>query len=984
MASHGDDVSDVPRSSPQQDSGRRTSADLVQVILWALDYESLYHDNLRLLLENFMSPLRQWSIIKLSEQAQIFGNAEELYTASTAMIQSLKTIATSKDRIDAIAGLFTSDLLAFYRSYCDNYPLADKTLAKCLQKQERFEAFVTVQQRNTTTTLERLIRQPVDRVSAYYEIVRKVLACTPDTHARRGHLEENLHNWGQLLRSLEEARRIRDNEEKLAAIELSFPDDDLQLLVRPGSPTGDGAGSGDKGDKLLRASTVRRLSAPSALFKFVSMKDMGKRFPRGVRMHNSAIGAAAMAQQGEEQLRTFIREGPALLVEEDHTTRRRYLFLFSDLLCVAKPRTRGTYSLKLRIPLRSAWMLPQAVTPKGDDCFGIGTPLCKFSAFATPDHVAWVDAIEKGIAGARASGLMHGHINIMPMLTDVPAEGAEIEVETLEVSMTDTAQTVVAGMMTRLNLPIDARSYLIWEISRAGLQPVQSWEPPLVIVQYGVSVGNIDDACHFIMRQTSAPDLTVEMLPLSLRRIIKDRSPRMPHKQLSAGPSVSAPAGKPKSRPTSSREVSMVRDTASPLGTPEPPMGSGGALFGQPLAVLVVNGELPGPVKDMLARLTSEGPSAIGLFRKSANARVIKQMRERLDNGLPVDLSSVPVLAVGAILKEFLRSLPVSVFPVDLYYDFITLNDIEDPVTRLEATRQKLLLLPEAHLILLQAILPVLVVIADNHAENNMNAANLAICVGQSLMWPPSAEEVLKNDVPPFIEYLINNTHSLFGDPDGLPESSFESAPHTPAPAAPPHSAPRSIWTAALSTPAPSPPNSPRGTPPVSPYSAKRRIGRQESGLLQPPVAGTPTSPGTASIALIVSGASAASAASIASAASTASLASASSSTSGLDRLVLERPATRTPTIATPIPIIAEPISASASPVPDISITGMPPRHRRASQHTIQPPSFERIKIDAETPHTSTPPPPYTPPSCPATTVKIAAIDCDELLSTLV
>ena len=60
---------------------------------------------------------------------------------------------------------------------------------------------------------------------------------------------------------LEEARRLRDNEEKLAAIELSFPDDDLQLLVRGGPPV---AGAED------RPKTGRRLSAPSALFKFVT------------------------------------------------------------------------------------------------------------------------------------------------------------------------------------------------------------------------------------------------------------------------------------------------------------------------------------------------------------------------------------------------------------------------------------------------------------------------------------------------------------------------------------------------------------------------------------------------------------------------------------------------------------------------------------------------------------------------------------------
>ncbi len=52
--------------------------------------------------------------------------------------------------------------------------------------------------------------------------------------------------------------------------------------------------------------------------------------------------------------------------------------------------------------------------------------------------------------------------------------------------------------------------------------------------------------------------------------------------------------------------------------------------------------------------------------------------------------------------------------------DFISLNDIEDPETRLDITRQKLMLLPPAHLTLLSAMMPVFVAIAENHAENSM------------------------------------------------------------------------------------------------------------------------------------------------------------------------------------------------------------------------------------------------------------------------
>ena len=40
----------------------------------------------------------------------------------------------------------------------------------------------------------------VDRVSAYYEVIRKIQACMPDTHPAAVRLEEMLQSWGQLLR----------------------------------------------------------------------------------------------------------------------------------------------------------------------------------------------------------------------------------------------------------------------------------------------------------------------------------------------------------------------------------------------------------------------------------------------------------------------------------------------------------------------------------------------------------------------------------------------------------------------------------------------------------------------------------------------------------------------------------------------------------------------------------------------------------------
>lgn len=187
-------------------------------------------------------------------------------------------------------------------------------------------------------------------------------------------------------------------------------------------------------------------------------------------------------------------------------------------------------------------------------------------------------------------------------------------------------------------------------------------------------------------------------------------------------------------------------------GPPSPEKSAGGCLFNRPISMTMVGRDLPEPVRDMLRRLYHQGPMTAGLFRKSANARVVRQLRERLDEGLPVDMDEIPVLVIGACLKEYLRSLPECLFPLVLYDEFVATNGIGSVPDRVARVQRVMEMLPDSHRAMLYALMPVLQRIASLEAHNNMTAMNMSICIGPSMMWPARAEDVLKNDVPPFIE----------------------------------------------------------------------------------------------------------------------------------------------------------------------------------------------------------------------------------------
>lgn len=55
-------------------------------------------------------------------------------------------------------------------------------------------------------------------------------------------------------------------------------------------------------------------------------------------------------------------------------------------------------------------------------------------------------------------------------------------------------------------------------------------------------------------------------------------------------------------------------------------------MFKVPLEKIIVNGQLPEVLQEMLIRLFTEAPQTLGIFRQSANYRKVKDIKEAIDN----------------------------------------------------------------------------------------------------------------------------------------------------------------------------------------------------------------------------------------------------------------------------------------------------------------------------------------------------------------
>ncbi|NXX54320.1 TAGAP protein, partial [Scopus umbretta] len=213
------------------------------------------------------------------------------------------------------------------------------------------------------------------------------------------------------------------------------------------------------------------------------------------------------------------------------------------------------------------------------------------------------------------------------------------------------------------------------------------------------------------------------------------------------------------------------------------------ALFGQPLAIICGEDDtLPQPVQDLLAILYMKGPSTEGIFRKAANEKARKELKEDLNKGGNVDLKGKSVHLLAVVLKDFLRNIPSKLLSADLYEKWMQALEKPSKQEKIEELKEVAGKLPRPNLVLLKDLLSLLHHISQNAETNRMDSSNLAICVGPNMltpemdnMLPLEVQKEMNDKVTVLVEFLINNCSEIFGEDIALSvcASAEESPEHT-------------------------------------------------------------------------------------------------------------------------------------------------------------------------------------------------------------
>uniref|UniRef100_A0A8C9EW14 Rho GTPase activating protein 20 n=1 Tax=Pavo cristatus TaxID=9049 RepID=A0A8C9EW14_PAVCR len=339
---------------------------------------------------------------------------------------------------------------------------------------------------------------------------------------------------------------------------------------------------------------------------------------------------------------------------------------------------------------------------------------------------------------------------------------------TVNVSNVETAESVMKKALVQLGLPGRTSDHHLWVISGKDdpAYPLIGHEHP-----FSIALNCLRDSADQ-QQGTHSHALLLDGTEASFL----EQLPKEKQCQFVLKPRLQAPVQlrreslqKHTKRKKSLIDWALRRSTSAP--TDSPPSQSPTTpqkLFGMSLSSVCPDGILPKPIMDMLFLLYHEGPSTRGIFRRSANAKTCKELKEKLNSGDDVQVDGESVFVAAAVITDFLRNIPDSVLSSDMHGLWMEAVDTENRAHKIEAIKSLVNQLPEANLILLRHLFGVLHHIEQNSVVNQMNAFNLALCIAPNMLWLPSPtgpeeESRSTKKVAMLVQFLIENSAEIFG-----------------------------------------------------------------------------------------------------------------------------------------------------------------------------------------------------------------------------
>ncbi|XP_070787043.1 rho GTPase-activating protein 20-like [Enoplosus armatus] len=486
--------------------------------------------------------------------------------------------------------------------------------------------------------------------------------------------------------------------------------------------------------------------------------------------------------------RSFLLHGHAQL-KTGMQTQDRHLFLFNDILVIAKAKSANHFKQKARVCVCEMWtagcmdeVCEGSTNPERSFVMGWPTCNCVATFSSAEQKERWLSLLKSRIKEEKE----REEPKTIPLRVYGKGINTFAVTKTLPVSNSDSTNEVVRLALQQFSVIGNVKDFQLWVISKRDNTPYPliGHEFPFSIqmshVRHTMSQGGgggggggggfRDAAATPVDRQRA---MQVEQLQVykQCQFIMKPR----PAETLHGSAELSL---KPFKRRRSLITWAFWRGSSSHLNELSLARAARGCLFGRPLSCVCVEDTLPKPVMDMLAFLYHEGSWTRGIFRRPAGARAVRELRDSLDAGeFQLPLTRDHVFIIAGVFKDFLRSIPGSLLCCELHEEWMDVLEEEDEEEeeQVQDIQRMIGRLPKENALLLRYLLAMLLGVQGNAHENQMTSFNLSVCIAPSMLWPPGApgspevEGEGTKRVCELVKFMIEHCQQILGeDPSSL------------------------------------------------------------------------------------------------------------------------------------------------------------------------------------------------------------------------
>lgn len=186
---------------------------------------------------------------------------------------------------------------------------------------------------------------------------------------------------------------------------------------------------------------------------------------------------------------------------------------------------------------------------------------------------------------------------------------------------------------------------------------------------------------------------------------------------------------------------------------------------------------IPPVVESCIRVINLYGMHHQGIFRVPGSHQDITEMKTQFDKGEdPISEmdDEVDINSVAGLLKLYFRQLDGKLFPSYVVDDLLQSVNIQDSEKRVESIRRTLLNVPESVLVVMRYLFAFLNHLSQHNDENMMDAYNLAVCFGPTLLQVPESYDQVscQANVNEIIKTIILYHEDIF--PDSLDGPKYE------------------------------------------------------------------------------------------------------------------------------------------------------------------------------------------------------------------